>query len=336
MSQITPKISWFEKHRPSDIESMVFSNESQKQLVKSWIDEESIPGNVLLSGPAGTGKSTLALIAIKKIIKNQGDYLRVKTRSVADVDEKIAPFVQKRPISSKCKIVYIEEIDRTSRQFQAQLKEDLMERYQEYVIFLGCTNHPRRLDSALRTRFTFQIDFKSDNLDDIRKRLEYILVQENAKFSQEELIKFVSKNYKAGLRNLINALQVSYISHNGTIDFGDLEQNLNIEDNLVSFVVQMIEKLMLTTDPNAKRVCLSTPMNSVIAKEYSSFVTIAHNNYDINYENVFERLYEVIKYLPLQVIVGKYSEEIDMKKYPNLHLIGCFYEMMKCSLESTM
>jgi len=91
--------------------------------VKSWIDNETIPGNVLLSGPAGTGKTTTAIVIIRKIIKNQADLCRIKTRSVSDVDEKIAPFVQKKPVSSKCKIVLIEELDRTSRQFQAQLKK---------------------------------------------------------------------------------------------------------------------------------------------------------------------------------------------------------------------
>lgn len=332
---LNPNISWFEKFRPASIDDMVFSNEKQKNLVKSWIDNENIPGNVLLSGQAGTGKSTLALIAIKKIIKNQADYLRVKTRSVSDVDEKIAPFVQKKPVTSKCKIVYIEEIDRTSRQFQAQLKEDLMEKYQEYVSFLCCTNHPRRIDAALRTRFTFQIDFKSDNLEDIRKRLEFILNQEGAKFNQQELAEFVTKNYKSGLRDLINALQVSYLSHNGIIDFNNLEQNLNIEDNIIGYIIKMIETIMTTQDPMARSICLNTPMSSIIAQDYSTFVTLCHNNYDISYDKIFERLYELSNYLPLQVIIGKYSEDIDMKKYPHLHLISCFYEMMKCALETT-
>lgn len=333
---VTPSISWFERYRPQEIESVVFSNEQQKKLVKSWIDNESIPGNVLLTGPAGTGKSTLALIAIKKIIKNQADYLRIKTRSVSDVDEKIAPFVIKRPVGSKIKIVFIEELDRTSRQFQAQLKEDLLEKYQEYVSFVCTSNHPKRIDSALRTRFTFQIEFKSDNLEDIRKRLEYILNQEAAKYDQNELIDFVNKNYKSGLRDLINALQVSFISNSGVINFKNLDQTLNIEDNIVGYIIQMLEKIMTTQDLNARRMCVSTPFNSIIAKEYSSFVTLCHNNFDINYGNIFERLYETVKYLPLQVIIGKYSEEVDLKKYPNIHLISCFYEMMKCNLEIMM
>jgi hypothetical protein len=98
----------------------------------------------------------------------------------------------------------------------------------------------------------------------------------------------------------------------------------------------MLEMIMSTSDLMARKLCLSNPFNSIIAKEYSSFVTLCHNNFDINYENIFERLYEVIKFLPIQVIIGKYSEEIDMKKYPHIHLISCFYEMMRCCLESTM
>ena len=97
----------------------------------------------------------------------------------------------------------------------------------------------------------------------------------------------------------------------------------------------MIEKIMTTQDPGARKICMNTPFSSIIAKEYSSFVTLCHNNFDINYENIFERLGEVIKYLPLQVIIWKYSEENELKKYPHAHLIACFYEMMKCSVETT-
>ena len=39
---INPQISWFELYRPSTIDEMVFSNEQQKKLVKSWIDEETM------------------------------------------------------------------------------------------------------------------------------------------------------------------------------------------------------------------------------------------------------------------------------------------------------
>jgi len=77
---------------------------THKKYCESWIDNETIPGNVLLSGPAGTGKTTTAIVIIRKIIKNQADLCRIKTRSVSDVDEKIAPFVQKNQLVVNVKL----------------------------------------------------------------------------------------------------------------------------------------------------------------------------------------------------------------------------------------
>ncbi len=333
---LTPKISWFEKYRPKHIDEVVFNSEQQKNLAQTWIQNQQIDGNVLLSGPAGTGKTTLAEILIRNIIKNQSDLYRMKTRSVNEIDEKVKPFVVKKPIGSKVKIVYIEEIDGISLQGQRQLKEDLLEKYQDYVSFLACTNYPKRLDHALYTRFTYKIDFTSENIEGIKNRLIYILNSESAKFKEEDLADFVNKNYFHGLRSLINSLQVSYISTNGEINFQDLEKNLNIEDNLVKLIHTMLETIMKTTDLNQKKICLITPLNSIIAKEYQEFVTLCHNNSDINYENVFTRLYETTRFLPLQIIIGKYTEDVTSKKYQHIHLISCFYEMTKCILEVTM
>lgn len=327
-------ISWFEKYRPKSIEEMVFSSDQYKNLVNTWLTNERIDGNVLLTGPAGTGKTTLAEIIIRKIIKNQADLCRMKTRSVNEIDEKIKPFVLKKPISSKIKIVYIEEIDGISRQGQRQLKEDLLEKYQDYVSFLACTNYPRRIDSALYTRFTYKIDFTSENITGIINRLKYILKNESAEYNEDELIEFVNRNYFHGLRSLINLLQVSFISNNGKINFKDLEKSLNIEDNLVKLIQDMLETIMKTSELNHRKMCLISPLNSVIAKDYQEFVTLCHNNFDIDYSNVLLRLYETTKFLPLQVIIAKYSEDVDMKKYPHIHLISCFYEMMKCIIEA--
>ncbi len=333
---LTPKVSWFEKYRPKSLDEMVFSSESQRNLAQSWIQNERIDGNVLLSGAAGTGKTTLAEILIRNIIKNQSDLCRMKTRSVNEIDEKVKPFVAKKPVSSKIKIVYIEEIDGISRQGQRQLKEDLLEKYQDYVSFLACTNYPKRIDGALYTRFTYKINFTSDNIIGIKNRLKYILNCESAIFDEKEFDKFIEKNYYHGLRSLINSIQVAFISGNGKINFEDLERNLNIEDNLVKLIHTMLETIMKTTELNQRKLCLITPLNSIIAREYQEFVTLCHNNYDINYENVFSRLYETTRFLPLQVIIGKYSEETDMKKYPHIHLISCFYEMVKCVTEVIM
>lgn len=336
MEQVKPDIAWYEKYRPKGVDEVIFSNEDDKKLIETWVTNERIPGNVLFSGPAGTGKTTISLILIRSLIKNQADLCRMRSRRVEEIDDKIAPFITKKPVGSKSKIVYIEELDGLSRQAQRQLKEDMLEKFQEYVSFVCCTNYPKRIDSALLTRFTYKIDFSSDNVTGIKSRLEHILSQENAQYDPQELSEFVSKNYRHGLRELINSLQKVYVSNSGKINFQDLEKSLNIEDNLVALIYKMIEVVMKTAEPNTKRLCLINPMNSIIARDYQEFVTLCHNNYDINYENIFVRLYETTRYLPLQVVIGKYSEEIETKKYPHIHLISLFYDMVKCVIEAML
>jgi DNA polymerase III gamma/tau subunit len=336
MDQLSPNIAWYEKYRPKSIDDVVFSNQEDKNLIATWVANERIPGNVLFSGPAGTGKTTISLILIRNLIKSQNDLCRMRSRKVEEIDDKVAPFITKKPVASKSKIVYIEELDGLSRQAQRQLKEDMLEKFQEHVSFICCTNYPKRIDGALLTRFTYKIDFSSDNIVDIKRRLEYVLDEEKATYDKEELSNFVDKNYRHGLRELINSLQKVYVSNNGNINFQDLEKNLNIEDNIVTLIFKMIETVMKNNEPTTRRLCIITPINSIIGKEYQEFVTLCHNNYDINYENVFVRLYETTRFIPLQVIVAKYSEEIEMKKYPHAHLISAFYEMIKCVIESML
>ena len=55
---------WVEKYRPSTIDGYVFRDNHQREQVKTWIKEKSIP-HLLFSGSAGIGKTTLAIAAAK-------------------------------------------------------------------------------------------------------------------------------------------------------------------------------------------------------------------------------------------------------------------------------
>ena len=48
----------------------------------------------------------------------------------------------------------------------------------------------------------------------------------------------------------------------------------------------------------------------------------------------YELLIENVHFVPLQVILAKYAEDIDFKKYPDLHLRACVYECNKCLIEA--
>ena len=54
---------WVEKYRPNTVDGYVFVDEAQREQVQSWIRDGSIP-HLMLSGSAGTGKTTLAKLLI--------------------------------------------------------------------------------------------------------------------------------------------------------------------------------------------------------------------------------------------------------------------------------
>ena len=65
---------WVEKFRPNVVSEYVFVDNAQREQVETWIREGSIP-HLLLSGPAGTGKTTLAKLLINELGIDQYDVM---------------------------------------------------------------------------------------------------------------------------------------------------------------------------------------------------------------------------------------------------------------------
>ncbi len=332
-NSLTPNISWFEKHRPLIIQDMVFDNDGDRKLAENWIKNGTIDGNIIFYGPPGTGKTTLINILIREIIKAGNDLFRMKTRSVTELDDKLKPFLNKKAVKSKIKIAYIEEIDAISPQGMRTLKEDLMEKYQKSCIFLCATNYLKKIDSALLTRFTYKISLTSNNIEGISKRLSTILTKEECIFEEDKLLSFVKKNHKKGLRDLINSIQIESIKYDKKIDFESSETSLNLETSVCTLMFKILTTVLESTNLSERQNYKILPLNTKIGPEYQNLIEILHNNYNLNFDRIYEVLIENNKYLPLLIIISKFSETTDNKKYPHLHLISCLYEMMDCCIK---
>ena len=323
--------SWFMKFKPNNAEEYVFESSEQRTQVMDWINDGQIPANVVLFGPAGTGKTALAEILIRSIISNQHDLNRVVKRSVKDIDE-LAPWLQKRPISSKKKVVYIEEFDKLSPEAKGTLKDGMMEKFQEYCTFICTTNHFNRIDHALQTRFTYQFNLTCTNKDGVFLRLVQILNQENVAHDPDKLRIFVDRNIGMGLRDLINTLQVNNL--NSQIDFDKIVlQKSEQEEQIINLTISMITSIMECNDINLKKLCVTTPGNSIIAKQYNSLVEIIQYNQNIDYYEIFNQLMARIQFFPIKSLINQYSSTMDRKHNLYVHYIDFLYKSLKCIVE---
>jgi SpoVK/Ycf46/Vps4 family AAA+-type ATPase len=146
---------------------------------------------VLLTGPPGVGKTTLAAATAKEAGVN---FIVMRIHQVVDKwsgnTEKNVHAIFRQAKDSKPCIIFIDELDGlgTAREKSRQAGEnpsmalvvnqlltemDGVEKNPEGVFVIGATNHPRDLDLALRQRFSEEIRIELPSLDERRRLFEY-------------------------------------------------------------------------------------------------------------------------------------------------------------------
>lgn len=324
--------AWYIKYAPQNTDGLIFDNQEHESLISKWLEQEFIDGNLLLYGSYGLGKTVTAELLIRKIIKAQNDLYIAKDRSTNEIRKQIIPFTSKKPVKSKTKIVYIEEIDKMHKDAFNLLKTNTMEKHQATCSFIACTNYIKKVESAVQSRFNHRLSFTGSNKEAIIERLKYILNNEQADFDETKLAEFVEENYKSGVRELINMLQNSYISNNKTINFDNISQTSSIEGRVVELIKNIIN-IVISLNARDKKLALDYPEQSKINEDYKQLVTILHNNIDINYNFVYTQIYELTRYIPLKMICARYTEQQEFKMFPHINLLGFLYEAVKCISE---
>jgi DNA polymerase III delta prime subunit len=202
---------WVEKYRPRDVDGYVFRDEAQREQVKSWIKEASIP-HLLFSGAAGIGKTTLAKILINALNIDEYDVLEInasRENNVDNVRNNITSFVSTMPFGD-FKIVLLDEADFLSPNAQAALR-GVMEEYSQTARFILTCNYPHKIIPALHSRCQgFHIE-KVDHTE-FTARAATVLVTEGIEFDLDVLDSYVKATYP-DLRKCLNLLQMNSVDN---------------------------------------------------------------------------------------------------------------------------
>ena len=230
---------WVEKYRPEKVDDCILPVESKK-MFKGFLEQGQIP-NLLLSGPAGIGKTTIA----KALCKELGaDYYVIngsdEGRFLDTVRNKAKTFASTVSLTSSAgtKIIIVDEADNTTPDVQLLLRASI-EEFQKNCRFIFTCNYKNKIIEPLHSRCSV-VDFhikgreKAELASAFLKRINTILETEGVEFELKVVAEVIQKHFP-DFRRTLNELQ-RYASK-GRIDTGILAQVSDVKiSNLIGYL----------------------------------------------------------------------------------------------------
>ena len=221
---------WVEKYRPKVIEDCILPTDV-KSTFKGFVDQGEIP-NLLLSGTAGVGKTTIAKalcneLGVDSYVINGSD----EGRFLDTVRNNAKNFASTVSLSSqaKHKVIIIDEADNTTPDVQLLLRASI-EEFSRNCRFIFTCNFKNKIIEPLHSRTTvIDCNVRKDKQKiaaQFFERCRDILTRESIRYDDAVVAEVVQK-YFPDFRRTLNELQ--RYSSTGSIDTGILAVLNNVK-----------------------------------------------------------------------------------------------------------
>jgi DNA polymerase III delta prime subunit len=304
---------WVEKWRPRTISDCILPAEL-KNTFQEFVNQDNIP-NMLLSGTAGTGKTTIA----RALCEELGcDYIVINGSEESGIDvlrTKIKDFASTVSLAGKIKVVILDEADYLNPNSTQPALRGFIEEFSKNCRFIFTCNYKNRIIPPLHSRTTV-IDFKLNKEDrpvvaaKFFKRLQEILTAENVTFDNKVVAELLNKHFP-DYRRVLNELQ--RYSSSGVIDAGILSS---------------------ISDDNIKEL-----LTSLREKDFKKMRNWVVNNLDNDPNVLFRKLYdfllpEVVQVPQLVLLLADYQYKAAFVADAEINLVACLTEIMAaCSFK---
>jgi DNA polymerase III delta prime subunit len=302
---------WVEKYRPKTIDDCILP-ERIKKTFQDFVKKGEIP-NMLLSGPPGIGKTTVA----KALCHQLGaDYYVIngsdEGRFLDTVRNNAKNFASTVSLTSdsKHKVIIIDEADNTTSDVQLLLRASI-EEFSRNCRFIFTCNYKNKIIEPLHSRCSV-VDFSINKRDkptiaaEFFKRLNFILDEEKIEADKKVLAELINKHFP-DWRRVLNELQRYSIS--GKIDSGILAAFSDVAVN------DLVKNLKSKNFPEVRKWVVSNMDNetSVLLRRI--------------YDSLYDSL--VNSSIPAAVlIIAKYQFQIAFVADQEINLLAALTEIM--------